>query len=125
MKHPLQALLLDNNNVMVENTLASVKQISIREGDRDYRIGQLILCNPDNNFCVMADIVEVRKCKLSEVTQEEWEADGFVSQEDLLTGMRIFYPDITLESTVTIIRWENVRGFLVDRYLEGELIFND
>lgn len=61
----------------------------------------------------------MRHCPLKEVTPEEWEADGFVGQENLLNGMRAFYPTLTLDSWVTIVRWDNARGKLVDDYRQG------
>jgi hypothetical protein len=50
------------------------------------------------------------------VTREEWEADGFASQEDLLSRMRRFYKTLTLDSAVTVIRWKDARGALVERH---------
>jgi len=40
---------------------------------------------------------------------------GFDSLKDLLDGLQGFYPNITLDSPVTVIRWKNPQGFLVDR----------
>jgi hypothetical protein len=48
------------------------------------------------------------------VTEEEYRADGFTSREDLLSGMKKYYPNLTLESPITVIRWENARGWWVD-----------
>jgi len=30
--------------------------------------------------------------------------------------MKKFYPNMNLDSPVTVIRWENVRGYLVDNW---------
>jgi hypothetical protein len=114
LKHPLQALLLADDHQMRMRTLSGKKKISIREGDRDYRVGLIMIVDHLNPFVVQADVVEVRKCKLSEVTEEEYLADGFTDQEDLFKGMQTYYPHLTPDSIVTIIKWENVRGFLVD-----------
>ncbi len=111
MKNPLYALLIADDSQMRLNLLTGVKKISIREGHRDYQKGPMMVCDHENPISVMVDITEVKHVTLSEVTQAEWEADGFVSQTDLLQQMRRFYPSINLESSVTIIFWENVRGY--------------
>ena len=47
---------------------------------------------------------------------EEYNADGFGTQEDLLNGMHKYYPKIDYASPVTVIKWDNIRGKLVDEY---------
>uniref|UniRef100_A0A831YPZ1 ASCH domain-containing protein n=1 Tax=candidate division WWE3 bacterium TaxID=2053526 RepID=A0A831YPZ1_UNCKA len=77
-----------------------------------------MLCCPDDPWCVKAEITKVRHCLLFEVTEEEWRADGFTSREELLEGMRHFYPHLTWESAVTVIYWDNVQGKLIDDLAE-------
>ncbi len=113
----LLALLIDTDKAMRQDIIAETKQITIREGWRDYQVGRpVMLCCQIEPWCVMADIVEVRHTRLREVYREEWEADGFDSKEDLSTGMQRFYPDMNWNSLITVIRWENVRGKLVDEF---------
>lgn len=117
MRHPLQALLIAPEPLMRQAIEEDRKRITLREGHRDYRPGPVMLCCQIEPWCVMADIVEVRHCKLKQVTREEWEADGFDSQEQMLREMRRFYPNLNWGSPVTVVRWENVRGKLVDERL--------
>lgn len=114
MKPALQALLLANDPQMRINTLTGVKKISIREGDRDYREGPMMIVDHVVPFVVQVKVTNVRKCKLSEVTEEEYLADNFKDQDDLLAGMKTYYPNLTWDSIVTIIRWDNVEGFFVE-----------
>lgn len=117
MKHPLCALLLATDDEMWGNALTGRKAITIREGHRDYRVGApVMLCNTELCFCVEADVVSVRHCTLGEVTDEELQADGFRDRDDLLAGMRQYYPQLTFESPVTVIRWDGVRGALKDAF---------
>lgn len=119
MKQPLYALLIAPIEEMIMAVIDGTKTITIREGHRDYRPGlPVMLCCHLESWAVMADIENVRHCVLNEVTREEWADDGFTSQEDLLTGLQRFYPNMTMDSPVTIIRWKNVRGFLVDAFKE-------
>ena len=116
LKKPLVALLIYPDDGMRQAIVAGIRQITIREGYREgYEPGRTVmLCCQIEPWCVMADITKVRHCLLSEVTEEEWLADGFIDAHDLLTGMQRFYPAMTWDSAVTVIYWENVRGKLVD-----------
>lgn len=94
--------------------ISGKKQITIREGARDYRNGPVLLgCNIEN-WIVMADIVDVRICPLALISEDEYKADGFLSRKELLAKLRTYYSDISDTSAVTVIRWTNVCGKLVD-----------
>lgn len=121
MKQPTYALLIAPDHRMRTDIVYGEKTITIREGHRDYRPGPVMICCHIIPWAVMADITDVRHCTLREVTQEEYEDDGFHSQDDLLWGMRKFYPNMTLDSPVTVIKWEKARGFLVDNSIEYRL----
>ncbi len=114
MKNPLYALLIASDPKMRLNLLLGIKQISIREGHRDYKPGPGVICDPSDSFVVGVTFTNVVHKTLSEVTENEWLADGFTSQEDLLLGMREYYPSIELTSPVTVLFWENVNGCLTD-----------
>jgi len=123
LKPPLQALLVAPDWIMRKKILTGEKRITIREGHRDYRLGQVMISCHLMPFAVMAEIIEVRHCKLKEVTKEEWKNDGFTSQEDLLEGLRKFYPSINLDSPVTVIKWGKISGFLADSVQSKKLPF--
>ena len=116
MKQPLYALLISPDEGMRHRIETHEKTITIREGHRDYRAGPVMLSCQIVPWAVMADITDVRHCTLREVAREEWEADGFVSQTDLLAQMRRYYPKLALDSEVTVIRWKDARGALVERH---------
>lgn len=114
MKNPLYALLVAPIPEMRYAILHGTKKISIREGHRDYRRGKVMLCCHLEPWAVMADITDVRHTTLKEVTEEEYKADGFENQEDMLCGMQRFYPTMTMDSPVTVIKWDNVSGALYE-----------
>lgn len=119
VRPPLYALLISPDREPRKAILEERKLITIREGWRDYRVGRpVMICCQIEPWCVTADIVEVRHCTLREVTPEELEADGFLDHDDMLEGMRRFYPNLDWNSPVTVIRWANVRGKLVDQWKE-------
>lgn len=115
MRPPLTALLLAPEESMWIDTAAGKKCITIREGHRDYTPGRpVMICCHLMCAAVMADITSVRHTTIAEVIPAEFEADGFTDRDDMLNQLRRFYPDLTEESPVTVIQWDNVRGRLVD-----------
>jgi hypothetical protein len=114
LKHPLQALLITRDSH--EDVIAERKKISIREGHRDYREGlPFVLCCPDTSFCVKADLISVRHCLASQVNEKEWKDDGYSSLSEMISDLRKYYPYLTTKSPVTVLRWNNVRGYLVNK----------
>jgi len=116
LKKPLVALLISPGWEQRKAILESRVQASIRTGHREgYEPGRpLMLCCQTDPWCVMAFITTSRFCQLSEVTEEEWEACGYANKEGMFGSLQRFYPDITENDDVTIIRWNNVSGKLVD-----------
>lgn len=89
--------------------------LSIREGIRDYQAdSQLMLCCHLEPWVVMADIVNVRHCRLHQVTEKEYRAAGFDSITEVVEVLRNYYPNFGMNAEVTLISWANVRGKLVD-----------
>lgn len=121
LKYPLQALLIAPDHGARVAILYGDKLITIREGWRDYRPGPVMLCCHVVPWAVLAEITSVRHCILREVTEEEWKNDGFFSQDGLLRGLQRFYSHMTLDSPVTVIRWQNAQGFLVEHVSEYDL----
>lgn len=116
LKYVPPFIQIARDEVMRTNILSGKKKITIREGHRDYRPGLAVIACHLDPWAVMVDITDVKHCTLADITPEEWESDGFTSQQNLLEGMRQFYPNLTFESPVTVIRWDNTRGALVDEY---------
>lgn len=116
MRRPIQALFLAADPKEWKSTLRGVKRISLREGHRDYKSGTLVICCPELSLAILVNVIEVKHTTLGEITEEEYKADGFKDKEDLILGMRKFpgYENLSWQSEMTVIRWENARGFLVD-----------
>ena len=115
MKPPLYALLIAPWHGMRNDILQGRKINSIRDGHRDYVADcPMMICCHLEPWAVMVDITKVRHTTYGEITADEYRADGFSSQEDMMRSMREFYPHIQLDSPVTVIWWANARGWLVD-----------
>ena len=115
MKRPLTALLIALDHEMREAILEQRKCVTIREGHRDYRAGDTVMiCCHLEPWAVQADVVSVRHCTAEELDTHELSADGFSDTDDLIVGMRRFYPTFDRTTPVTIIWWKNVRGKLTE-----------
>jgi len=116
MKNLLCAILISPDPESRRKILSGEKTCTIRKGTRNYKSGTAMLCCHVEPWAVMADITGICFCNLSNVAEKDFKSTGFDSQEEMLEGMRKFYPDINSESDVTVVRWENVRGKLVDDF---------
>jgi hypothetical protein len=105
MKRALQALLIAGEK-MRDEVLADKKRITIREGHRDYTTGPVMLGCHILSWATLRTITSVVYCTMAEVTKEEYQSDGFESRDDLLVGLKEFYPNIRWDSPVTVVRWE-------------------
>lgn len=115
LKPPLYALLIAPDVFMRQAIVTGQKDGTIREGHRDYKPGTtLMLCCHLEPWAVMADVTQVRHATLRELADGELNSSGFSTRDEALAGLRTFYPNMTLDSPVTVIRWANARGLLVD-----------
>jgi len=117
MKPTLQAIAIASDPQMKINIMTGYKNITIREGQRDYHLGDVILFDEKDSWVVRAKIIDIQHKTMSQITEAEWRADGFVSQKDMMKRMKRFYPKITLESPVTVVRWDinSLSGFWVEK----------
>lgn len=108
MKRPLQSLLFTQEHH--PNILSGKKTTTIRQDYRDYKAGKsVLLCCNINTFCVMADIIYVKHCKLSELTLDEIRMEGFPDIKTLHEKLLTYYPSLTLDNEITYIEWKNIR----------------
>lgn len=119
MKRALQALLIAPGDAVRRAIERGEKTITVREGHRDHSPGPVMLCCQIEPWCVMADITEVRHCTLEEVSEDDLRADGFRDHHDMLVQLKRFYANLRMGSPVTVIRWKDARGKLVDAARSG------
>ena len=109
LKRPLQSILIVDVQVMAK-VIKGEKKITIRDGYRDYVLGKVVFV-VDSAFGVttIATVNRIKRLQwklLKDVTHEEMNAEGFFSTEEMLKGLRRFYPEIDILSPVTVIEWE-------------------
>lgn len=123
MKPLLQSLQISGGSEERLRILTSQQTVDIRLHKRKGIVakGELLLFDHHTPFIAMVDIVYFRYCRLGDVTSEEYQADGYNTQEELLADLQRYYPTVTLDSVVTVIKYANVRGYWVDhpdKYIE-------
>jgi len=116
LKRPVQALLMSSSDDQWAAILSENKKITIREGRRDYVNGLVIIANTETGYCVKADITDVKHYLAREVPKKDFRDDGYSSGEQMIDDLKTFYPKINADSSVTVIRWNNVGGRMVDDY---------
>lgn len=124
MKKPLVALLIAPDEQKRRDILTGKQFASIRMGYRDYEIGQTVmLCCHLVPWVVQADITEVWCYHVRDLTEADCLAAGFDCIDGMIKSLKKFYPDINSQSLITVIRWNNVRGKLVDELADDPCPF--
>lgn len=117
MKRPVVGLLIAGQEAK-EAVVRGWKTITIREGHRDYQVGdRLALFCPWLNWSVFAEVTYVWQGLIREVPEQDLRDDGYETHLAMLEDLKSFggaYATMTLDSPVTVIRWGDVQGKLVN-----------
>jgi hypothetical protein len=100
--------------------LTGKKKITIRTWYRDYVPGLVMIVSPKTNRCVEATLTDVKYYLAKNVPEADCIADGFSGLEDMILGMKNYYPDFNSESEVTVVKWKDVRGLLAEKLIKGK-----
>jgi hypothetical protein len=86
------------------------KRITFRAGRRRFPSGEIVEGRCAEGVVLPLRITGCVTKALREVTEEEAREDLFESREVVLEGMRRFYPAMTWETEITLIRFEMADG---------------
>ena len=89
-----------------ENVNQEIKRITIRKGERNYAFGRTMLCCPKTSWCVEREVVSVDIIPLREVKDEDVKADGFRNLDDLFSKLEEYYPDVSYDDLMTVVKWK-------------------
>jgi hypothetical protein len=109
MKRALRAILIAGEEGK-KAVLEGRQKVTIREGHRDYTEGAVLLGCPKLNWATMGNITSVRHTTLIEVTEDELRADGYLDKGEMYADLKKYYPKLTYNSPVTVIRWDELRS---------------
>ena len=90
----------------VFNALENGKLITIREGRRDITLGRMLFESVEEKRKKIVDVRMVYYSRLEDVFLSDLKNDGFKDHHDMCNQMKRFYPNINLESEVTVIKFE-------------------
>lgn len=107
MKRALQAILIAGEQAK-NDVLNGTKIITIREGHRDYTNGPVLIGCHILNWATMKNIVRVELTTLKNVSLDDIMKDGFVDHNNALNQLRKFYPNMTMDSEVSVVEWGRI-----------------
>lgn len=116
------ALLVPRDNKLRQDIISGKVTIAIRKGHCDYMSGQqlVLCCHLDEPWTVLADIVTAHYLYRYSILQDTIEAAGYRTREEMEIKLKEYYPDLNLDTPLTVIQWQNVRGKLVDDFRRKE-----
>lgn len=104
-KRALQAILIAGKDQR-DAVLNGNQKITIRYGIRDYTAGPVLIGCHILNWATLKNITDVRHTTVIGLKENEIKDCNYSSKEELLEELVKFYPEIKIESKVTVIRWE-------------------
>ena len=92
----------------VFDALATGKVVTIRKGKLSIACAELLFQSTEKKREQIVFVKEVYYGLLKDVKQKDLVNDGFKNHQDMTDKMKRFYPDITLETEVTVIKFDNM-----------------
>ena len=99
--HPFKETYMRVAEKFIPALLNGTKQITIRNGNRDYAEKISIVGYP-------AIVESVKHCTLATCPLEILKDDGFIDVEDAVKKMKEYYSDITKDTEITVVRFHLV-----------------
>lgn len=84
------------------------KTLTIREGRRDFQPGDKLVFTYSEfeEYQGGFEVTDVTQCPLKDVPIDIINAEGWSGHKQALKNLQAFYPDLTMESFVTVIQWK-------------------
>lgn len=90
------------------DALALGKLTTIRKGRLIIEPGSLLFESVESKRQEVVRVVHVQYCKLADVPLLDLQNDGFKDHLDMAEKMKRFYPAITLEDEITLVKFERL-----------------
>lgn len=104
LKKPLVALLLAED--LIDSTISGEKLVTIREGHRDYKPGKVVFACPSVEWSMMKEITKVKHTTPKKCASLDYLDEGWKSREHMVEDLKRFYPNLTMDSPITVIRFK-------------------
>lgn len=106
MSRALQGILIAGEDGR-DNVLQGKQTVTIRYGYREYTEGPVLIGCHHLSWAMLAKITKVEYFKLKDVPLSDLNGDGYSSSSEAVEDLSRWYPDITEDSLVTVVRWSN------------------
>lgn len=93
----------------VFDALATGKATTIRKGRINIALGELLFESTEARRREIVIVKMVYYCLLKDVLFDDLSNDSFKDHEDMCERMKRFYPDITLATEVTVVKFDKKR----------------
>jgi len=110
----MQQLILAED---IYDQLAFGKRCTIIKGKRDIVKGELEFKSITQGRTIIVNVIEFYTCELNNVFKQHVINDGFKDHKDMHESMKRFYPDIAIDSEVTVIRFQLAEDILYEDYV--------
>lgn len=80
------------------------KTTTVRAGKRNMELGPCRIVAGRTSLDVT--ITDIRHCRYDELTDEDAIRDGFNTLSELKAALHRFYPNLTLDAAVSVVRFE-------------------
>lgn len=95
---------------MFDNVRNGIKIATLRNGKRDYHIGDAILYGNEHKNAVFIKITNVKFKLLKDITDDDAKQEGYTNRDGLISVMKDIYKDITDDSIVTQAFFRYISG---------------
>ena len=92
------------------NGKVGTKKVTIRNRHRpQFRVDDTIrIVSSDDSWGCSTILTSVEFYTYATIPEKDFVADGFISREDMISGMKKYYPQIEPTSEVTVLRWGRI-----------------
>ena len=107
-KRPVTCLLIAEH--LINDTACEVKCNTVREGTRDYRVGdKLVLVCPEQEWSSqLMEVTEVSHTTIAEMKKADYLHQNWKDRKHVLADMRGYYPNLRATDPITVIWWKQL-----------------
>ena len=104
--YPGECQIIDVSAVNLQRAASRDSVLTVRMGRRDYALGGAILHDRESGAFIGVEILRISFCLLRNVPQVDLIVAGHTDHQGLLDELLAFYPNMTSDSEVTIVRFD-------------------
>ena len=103
--YPGEQQVITISPTLTQEVISGDKVLTIRRGRRDYPLGPAILFDRENDVAIAVEIMRTSFCLLRNIPRADRVLAGHSSHQELLDDLLNYYPDLTEDDEVTVVRF--------------------